>query len=451
MSQNGISGPSVHAGGASGILLRGCVKKVSSILFRLRLVLLAGLLATPLSAGPVHAEATSYGAQETHWVDPWSAKEAPETAADTSFSETRTPTLSDRSITAASAAIEHYRSIAAQGGWKRVAAGERLERGVRDPRVAQVRERLIATGDQTALPGDPDFYDASVEEAVARYQKRNGLEPDGIVGRRTIAAMNVPVQTRIRQLETNLRRISALMPKLERRHVFVNIAGQEVEAVNDGVVEFNERVIVGKPSRQTPEITSQVTSITFNPYWYVPRSIAMADMLPKIKNNPGYLRRQGIRVLQGWDQNIRELDPENIDWSNPRVNEAYYFRQDPGPGNSLGSLKINFPNNDAIFLHDTPTKTLFGRQERNFSSGCVRVRNVRGLVTWLMTADKADWDATRVGTAVDSGQYRNVSLGVPVPIYLVYLTAWAEADGVVNFRDDVYDRDGSVNTSALKN
>jgi murein L,D-transpeptidase YcbB/YkuD len=451
VSQNGISGPSVHAGGASGILLRGCVKKVSSISFRLRLVLLAGLLATPLSAGPVHAEATSYGAQETHWVDPWSAKEAPETAADTSFSETRTPTLSDRSIAAASAAIEHYRSIAAQGGWKRVAAGERLERGVRDPRVAQVRERLIATGDLAALPGDPTLYDESVEEAVARYQKRNGLEPDGIVGRRTIGAMNVPVQTRIRQLETNLRRISALMPKLERRHVFVNIAGQEVEAVNDGVVEFNERVIVGKPSRQTPEITSQVTSITFNPYWYVPKSIAMADMLPKIKNNPGYLRRQGIRVLQGWDQNIRELDPENIDWSNPRVNEAYYFRQDPGPGNSLGSLKINFPNNDAIFLHDTPTKTLFGRQERNFSSGCVRVRNVRGLVTWLMTADKADWDAMRVGAAVDSGQYRNVSLGVPVPIYLVYLTAWAEADGVVNFRDDVYDRDGSVNTSALKN
>ena len=451
VSRNGIKGPRVHAGGASGILLWGCVKRVPSISFHLRLFLLSWLVAMPIAAGPVHAEATSYGAQETHWVDPWAANAAPEAAAEVPLPEARTPTLSDRSIAAVTAAIEHYRGIAARGGWGRVAAGERLERGVRDPRVAQVRERLIATGDLAALPGDPVFYDDSVEEAVARYQKRNGLEPDGIVGRRTIAAMNVPVQTRIRQLETNLRRISVLMPKLERRHVFVNIAGQEVEAVNDGVVEFSERVIVGKQSRQTPEITSQVTSITFNPYWYVPKSIAMADMLPKIRNNPDYLRRQGIRVLQGWDQNIRELDPANIDWSNPRVNEAYYLRQDPGPWNSLGSLKINFPNSDAIFLHDTPTKTLFGRQERNFSSGCVRVRNVRGLVSWLMTADKPDWDATRVDGAVASGHYRNVSLGTPVPIYLVYLTAWAEADGVVNFRDDVYDRDGSVNTSALKN
>ena len=356
VSRNGIKGPCVHAGGASGILLWGCVKKVSSISFRLRLFLLSGLVALPIAAGPVQAEATSYGAQETHWVDPWAANAAPAAAAELSLSEARTPTLSDRSIAAVTAAIEHYRGIAARGGWGRVAAGERLERGVRDPRVAQVRERLIATSDLTALPGEPTLYDESVEEGVARYQKRNGLEPDGIVGRRTIAAMNVPVQTRIRQLETNLRRLSALMPKLERRHVFVNIAGQEVEAVNEGVVEFNERVIVGKQSRQTPEITSQVTSITFNPYWYVPKSIAMADMLPKIKNNPDYLRRQGIRVLQGWDQNIRELDPAKIDWSNPRVNEAYYFRQDPGPWNSLGSLKINFPNNDAIFLHDTPTK-----------------------------------------------------------------------------------------------
>lgn len=423
------------------------MKRASSISSLSRLFLLAWLIALPFAGGPVHAEATSYGAQETHWVDPWAANAAPEA----SVSKARTPTLSDRSIAAVTAAIDHYRGIAARGGWGRVAAGERLERGVHDPRVAQVRERLVATGDLAASAGDPTLYDETVEEAVARYQKRNGLEPDGIVGRRTIAAMNVPVQTRIRQLETNLRRVSALMPKLERRHVFVNIAGQEVEAVNDGIVEFNERVIVGKQSRQTPEITSQVTSITFNPYWYVPKSIAMADMLPKIRNNPDYLRRQGIRVLQGWDQNIRELDPANIDWSNPRVNEAYYLRQDPGPWNSLGSLKINFPNNDAIFLHDTPTKTLFGRQERNFSSGCVRVRNVRGLVSWLMMADKPDWDAARVDAAIASGQYRNVSLGTPVPIYLVYLTAWAEADGVVNFRDDVYDRDGSVNTSALKN
>ena len=451
VSRNGKPGACVRAGGAAGGLLRGCVGKVRSNSFGPGLALLAGLLLLAFGADPVLAETTSYGVEETHWVDPWATNAAPDAAPaeEAPLARTSTPTLSERSIAALTAAIEHYRNIAAWGGWKRVAAGERLELGVRDARVAQLRERLVATGDMPASPGDAYLYDEAVMEAVKRYQVRNGLEPDGVVGRRTIAAMNVPVHTRIRQLELNLRRLSALMPKLERRYVFVNIAGQEVEAVNNGTVEFNERVIVGKQSRQTPEITSHVTSVTFNPYWYVPKSIAMADMLPKIRSNPGYLQRQGIRVLQGWGDNIRELDPANVDWSNPRVNEAYYLRQDPGPGNSLGSLKINFPNNDAIFLHDTPTKTLFGRQERNFSSGCVRVRNVRGLVTWLMAGDDPSWNDARVGGMLDAGHYRNASLATPVPIYLVYLTAWAEEDGVVNFRDDVYDRDGSVNTSAL--
>jgi len=460
VSRNGKLEICVRVGETSGGLLRGYVKKAffnsagrGFAVFALLLVL---SFASPW-AGPALAQgATSYGAQQTNWVDPWATNTAPEanTVPD-SFEETAplqrtlTPTLSEQSIAAMTAAIERYRNIAASGGWPRVSAGERLELGVRDARVAQVRERLVATGDMIATPGDAYVYDDAVVEGVKRYQTRNGLEPDGIVGRRTVAAMGVSVHTRIRQLEINIRRLSALMPKIERRYVFVNIAGQEVEAVNNGTVEFNERVIVGRETRQTPEITSQVTSITFNPYWYVPKSIAMADMLSKIRANPGYLKRQGIRVLQGWGDNIRELDPAKIDWSNPRVNEAYYLRQDPGPGNSLGSLKINFPNNDAIFLHDTPTKTLFGRQERNFSSGCVRVRNVRGLVTWLVAGDDASWDEQRVEGMVKAGHYQNVSLGKPVPIYLVYLTAWATPDGIVNFRDDVYDRDGGVNTSAL--
>lgn len=417
------------------------------------LMLQAVLFGTLAGLAPAQAETvTNYGHDQTHWVDPWQASTESESAAgDVPFGVSTVPTLSESAMVQIGQAILKYREIAGWGGWGYVASGERLELGVRDARVAQVRERLVATGDMGASPGDAYLYDQDVAEAVRRFQVRNGLEPDGIVGRRTIAAMNVPVQTRIRQLEINLRRIAKIVPALERRYVFVNIAGQEVEAVNNGVVEFHERVIVGKQNRQTPEITSQVTSVTFNPYWYVPKSIAMADMLPKVRANPGYLKRQGIRVMQGWGDNIRELDPAKIDWSNPRINEAYYLRQDPGPWNSLGSLKINFPNNDAIFLHDTPTKTLFGRQERNFSSGCVRVRNVRGLVSWLMQGDSAEWDAARVDAAVASGHYRNASLAMPVPIYITYLTAWADSSGIVHFRDDVYDRDGSVNTSALEN
>lgn len=394
--------------------------------------------------------ATSYGQSETHWVDPWQANSqvAPTTDA---AQRSAAPVLAEDGLLPLTQAIAMYREIANQGGWERVPAGERLEPGVRDARVATVRKRLLVEGDMAISGGDPYLYDQSVYEGVRRYQMRNGLEPDGIVGRRTVAAMNVPAHTRVRQLELNLHRLTDIVPKLERRYVFVNIAGQEVEAVNNGVVEFRERVIVGTQSRQTPEITSQVASITFNPYWYVPKSIATADMLPKIRANPDYLKRQGIRVLQGWDTNIRELDPHQVDWSNPRINEAYYLRQDPGPYNSLGTVKINFPNSQAIFLHDTPTKTLFGRQERNFSSGCVRVRNVRGLVTWLMQGDDATWDGGRVDRAIDSRQYRNAYLAQQVPIYLVYLTAWVAGDGAVNFRDDVYSRDGSINTSALDN
>lgn len=401
--------------------------------------------------GTARAEtATSYGQSETHWVDPWQATSQAAPTLETA-QRSAAPVLAEDGLLPLTQAIAMYREIANQGGWERVPAGERLEPGVRDARVAAVRKRLLAEGDMPVSEGDPHLYDQSVYEGVQRYQMRNGLEPDGIVGRRTVAAMNVPAHTRVRQLELNLHRLTDIVPKLERRYVFVNIAGQEVEAVNNGVVEFRERVIVGTQSRQTPEITSHVASITFNPYWYVPKSIATADMLPKIRANPDYLKRQGIRVLQGWDTNIRELDPHQVDWSNPRINEAYYLRQDPGPYNSLGTVKINFPNSQAIFLHDTPTKTLFGRQERNFSSGCVRVRNVRGLVTWLMQGDDAEWDGGRVDRAIDSRQYRNAYLAQQVPIYLVYLTAWVAGDGMINFRDDVYSRDGSINTSALDN
>lgn len=451
LSQIGMGQALVRACGAVIQSERGRVKtEISRAAGFGALALLWAVFGAPLQA---HAQtALSYGQGQTHWVDPWAATaETQSREAEVAPREAMVPTIGDRSAAAIALAIQKYQEIAGWGGWGHVPAGERLELGVRDERVARVRERLMASGDLNVSPGDPFLYDAELEQAVKGFQRRNGLDTDGIVGRRTIAAMNVPVQTRLRQLELNLRRVERLAPQLQGRYILVNIAGQEVEAVNHGMVEFHERVIVGTSLRQTPEITSHVNSITFNPYWYVPKSIAMADMLPKIRANPDYLRRQGIRVMQGWGDNIRELDPARIDWSNPRINEAYYLRQDPGPGNSLGSLKINFPNNDAIFLHDTPTQTLFGRQERNFSSGCVRVQNVAGLVSWIMQGDSPDWDATRVQSSVASGQFRNVYLAAPVPIFLAYLTAWVDPSGVVQFRDDVYARDGGVNTSALTN
>ena len=451
LSQNSTWGRARLASGIESGFGRGRVKARNSRYVAAAL-LAAAFSLTGLGSGAHAQTATRYGQEQTHWVDPWQATgDVQSRETEVAPRDTTAPTIGHHTLGPIEQAIAKYREIAGWGGWGFVPSGERLELGVRDARVAKVRERLLATGDMTVSPGDPFLYDAELEEAVKYFQRRNGLDPDGIVGRRTIAAMNVPVQTRLKQLELNQRRIEKLAPQLEGRYIFVNIAGQEVEAVNNGRVEFHERVIVGTQARQTPEITSKVTSITFNPYWYVPKSIAMADMLPKIRANPNYLKRQGIRVMQGWADNIRELDPATIDWSNPRINEAYYLRQDPGPWNSLGSLKINFPNNDAIFLHDTPTQTLFGRQERNFSSGCVRVQNVAGLVSWILQGDNPEWDGARVQSSVAAGHYRNVHLAGAVPIYLVYLTAWVDTAGVVQLRDDVYARDGGVNTSALSN
>jgi len=453
LSQNSTWGGTRLVSGIGSRFWRGKVR-ARTFRYAAAALLTAAFFLTGLGAGSVALAqtATGYGQEQTHWVDPWQATgEVQSLEAEVAPRGTAAPTIGHHTLGPIEQAIAKYREVASWGGWGFVPSGERLEIDVRDARVAKVRERLLATGDMTVSPGDPYLYDAELEAAVKYFQRRNGLDPDGIVGRRTIMAMNVPVQTRLKQLEINQRRIEKLAPQLAGRYIFVNIAGQEVEAVDNGRVEFHERVIVGTQVRQTPEITSKVTSITFNPYWYVPKSIAMADMLPKIRANPNYPKRQGIRVLQGWADNIRELDPAKIDWSNPRINEAYYLRQDPGPWNSLGSLKINFPNNDAIFLHDTPTQTLFGRQERNFSSGCVRVQNVADLVSWILQGDDPEWDASRVQSSVAAGHYRNVHLSDGVPIYLVYLTAWVDMAGVVHFRDDVYAREGGVDTSGLSN
>jgi murein L,D-transpeptidase YcbB/YkuD len=347
-------------------------------------------------------------------------------------------------------AISMYRQIANWGGWQPIPEGEQLRKGMRDARVALLRKRLLATGDMPASEGDQWLFDDSVFEGVRRFQSRHGLFPDGVVGRGTVYALNVPVSERIRQLEVNLKRLNDVAPTLGKRYVFVNIAGQEVEAVENGEVVIRKRVIVGKEDRQTPEYTSKINFIALNPYWNVPMSIATKDLLPKIKANPKFLSRQGIRVFKGWSNTEVEVDPSTVDWSDPNVTSQYRLRQDPSRLNSLGTVKINFPNSQAVYLHDTPVKSLFGRNARNFSSGCVRVEDVRDLVAWLLE-ENAGWNRARIDATIKSGEHMDVPLAKQVPIYLMYLTAWVGEDGVVNFRDDVYKRDARVDTSSFQN
>ncbi len=403
-----------------------------------------------IPASPVFARsqpATKYDRVETQWIDPWQTGTA---VAEEPLAGTSLPVLGREGLGALRRALADYRRIGAAGGWRRIPEGERLEQGIRDPRVALIRARLLAAGDMDgdmdAAQGDPELFDAAVAEGVRRFQARNGLVIDGTAGGRTIEAMNVPVQTRIRQLEINLERLETIAPGLSRRYVFVNIAGQEVEAVENGAVAIRRRVIVGKEDRQTPEYTGRISSVSLNPYWNVPSSIAARDMLPRIRANPGYLKRMGIRVLRIADG--AEVDPAAIDWSAPDVARKYRLRQDPSRINSLGTVRINFANPFAVYLHDTPVKSLFGRQDRNFSSGCVRVQEIRDLAAWLLK-DDPDWSRARIDAAIAGGRLTEAALPAPVPIHMLYLTAWAGGDGAVHFRDDVYGRDGRLSAGSL--
>ncbi len=395
------------------------------------------------------AHAATYDPVETQWIDPWAPNSQAEVTTDPSM-ESSVPTLGDAGFWPVVRAISMYRQIQNWGGWAPIPEGEQLVKGMRDRRVALLRKRLLATGDMSASEGDQLLFDQSVLEGIRRFQARHGLAPDGVVGRGTVTALNLPVATRILQLEVNLKRLNDVAPKLGHRYVFVNIAGQEVEAVENDEVVIRKRVIVGKEDRQTPEITSKVNFIALNPYWNVPLSIATKDLLPKIKANPKFLSRMGIRVFKGWSNTATEVSPATVDWSNPNVTRQYRLRQDPSRLNSLGTVKINFANRFAVYLHDTPVKTLFGRNSRNFSSGCVRVQDVRDLVAWLMEENKG-WDRARIDKTISSGEHMDVPLASTVPIYLMYLTAWVGEDGVVNFRDDVYNRDAKIGAGLVAN
>lgn len=337
--------------------------------------------------------------------------------------------------------LAEYREIAARGGWTTVPAGPSLKPGMRDTRVTALRRRLMATRDIVYAGDAPDFYDEALTQAVERFQKRHGLDPDGVVGRNTLAELNVPVERRIEQIIVNMERWRWMPDDLGDRYILVNLAGFELEVVEYGSVVMNMRVIAGKPYRRTPVFSSEMTYMEFNPTWTVPPTIAKHDILPKLREDPEYLVDQNIRVFQGWQDDSAELAPAAIDWNAVDRNRIpYRFRQDPGPRNALGRVKFMFPNRFSIYLHDTPSRGLFDKRVRSFSSGCVRVENALELAEYL-AADLPGWDRKHIEEVVASRKTRNVSLAQPVPVHLTYSTVWIGEGGTIHFRDDVYARD----------
>ena len=356
------------------------------------------------------------------------------------------PTLTTRNIEATKAAIERYRSIVAQGGWPTVPAAV-MQPGSRGPAIVTLHRRLEISGD---LVGQsiPDEYDGAVVAAVKKFQARHGLPATGVIdSKATVQALNVPAAVRLAQLQASLKRLQSLAPSTAGRYVVVNIPAAQVEAVAGGEVISRHAAVVGKPERPTPEISSKIQEINFNPYWYVPRTIIHKDLIPKGRAFAS--RGQDMLAayhMQAFDAAGNPLDPRQIDWNGTEVYN-YNFRQLPWDENSLGFVKINFPNKDAVYMHDTPLKSLFGKAVRFESSGCVRVHNVEQLVTWILR-DTPGWSYQRIASMKQTGEQVDVKLSKPVPVYLAYISAWSTPDGQVNFRPDIYGHDGASATAS---
>ncbi|AMS42977.1 MULTISPECIES: L,D-transpeptidase family protein [Aminobacter] len=334
-------------------------------------------------------------------------------------------------------AIAQYQNIVAQGGWPVVPATKKLRLGVEDPDVQVLRKRLMISGDLSPRAGLSDSFDTYVDAALKRFQARHGLPDDGVMGQYTYAAMNISAQIRLGQLETNLGRIQAQAGTLGQRYVNVNIPAAQVEAVENDRVVLRHTAIVGKVDRQSPIVNSKINEIIVNPYWNAPVSIVRKDIIPLMRKNPNYLTDNKIRLFA---PDGSEVDPMNVDWSTEEA-AKYRFRQDPGANNAMASVKINFPSPDGVYMHDTPQQSLFGKLMRFDSSGCVRVQNVRDLVTWILR-DTPGWSRSHFEQAIKSGENTPVPVTNPVPVYFTYVSAWSTGDGVVQFRDDIYGRDG---------
>ena len=342
-------------------------------------------------------------------------------------------------------ALERYRRIAGGGGWPRLPEGPALKVNARDPAVVVLRKRLRASGDLESPDGD-DLFDEELEAAVVRFQDRHGLEADGVVGRKTRAALDLPVGERSRQIVLNMERWRWMPRHKDSRYILVNMAGFEMRVIENDVPTLRMGVVVGRPYRRTPAFTEAMTHVVVNPYWHVPPSLAVRDLLPKIREDRGYLERQGIRVFSDWTENARELDGRAMDWSGVSGRRfPYKLRQDPGPHNALGRIKFMLPNRFNIYLHDTPHREHFELSVRAFSSGCIRLEEPLALADYVL--GDVGWSPERIRKTVAGGKRRVVTLSRPIPVYLVYWTAWAEKDGTVHFRDDVYGRDKLLATA----
>jgi len=349
-------------------------------------------------------------------------------------------------------ALARYRGRMALGGCVCVPEGTHLKRGDRDPRVAALRARLnVPVWPDNWNKDVSDFFDAPLERAVLEFQIRHGLDADGIVGPATLAALNVRVEDRLRQIKLNMERWRWLPHDFGKRYILVNIPNFQLYMIEHNEIILKMRVIVGKKRRQTPVFNGRMTYMELNPYWHIPPQIAKEDILPEIQKDSQYLDKQNIRVFENWQAEAFELNPAFIEWSQiAPADLSFKFVQDPGPLNALGRLKFMFPNSFSVYIHDTPARGFFKYEKRSFSSGCIRIEKPIELAEYLLK-DNPEWTRNELVDTIDSTKTRIVRLLEPISVQIVYLTAWVDEGGeTVHFRDDVYDRDKPLYQALLE-
>jgi murein L,D-transpeptidase YcbB/YkuD len=307
--------------------------------------------------------------------------------------------------------------------------------------IRPLRERLAVSGDLEGKQPDDDLFDEDVVKGIKSFQQRHGLDVDGVVGNMTISTLNIPVSEKIARIRVNLERLRWLLQDESRSFIVVNIAGFEVFFLREEELVWRSRVQVGKEYRKTPVFRADMEYIVFNPTWTVPPTILKKDMIPKAVKNPAYLDGKNIKVI---DKNGRVIPSDKVDWKKYLDGGfPYILRQDPGPNNALGRVKFIFPNKHFVFLHDTPSRSLFSRSKRTFSSGCIRVEYPLEFAKALLN-DPGSWNIEKIEQLIESAETKTVHLDQPLPVFLLYWTAFVNDDGAIHFREDIYDRDGPV-------
>jgi murein L,D-transpeptidase YcbB/YkuD len=367
---------------------------------------------------------------------PKATKPAPKAGGIAAVSKSPLPSYDEGTYQRIQATMLSYAALQVRGGWPVLPKDTKLAPGSSGPEVALLRRRLVVTDDLAPEKSEGEAYDDAVTEAVKRFQARHGLAETGSVGPQTLAALNVPIAMRLRQLAASLDRLAEINFTFGQRYVVVNLPAAVAEAVNGSEVEHRYVVVVGKVDRASPTVTTAITAINLNPTWTVPLSILKKDVVTRMRKDPTYVGRMKMRVLDG---SGGEIDPKTVDWKSDRA-PNFTVRQDAGAGNALGALRIDMPNPHSVYMHDTNHKEHFSADYRFHSSGCTRVAEVRDLAAWLLS-DNPGWSRRELDAAIATGRSQTVRLTYKVPVAWVYMTGWVTRDDTVHFRDDVYGYD----------